>query len=411
MTPPMDEIKGLSAEDVLTPFVGRDTLTNRELFQQLALQLDIPDAALDARAPVGKSGKNYNLFERKVRWHQQTLKHLGVLERVERGTWRLSGEAREKLTPAPRNAVLLAFSTDLGCALWANAEDVFTGLGEQITLAFTSPPYPLAKQRAYGNADQAGYIAWLLPILEPIVAHLRPGGSVVLNLGNDIFEPGSPARSLYLERLTLALHDELGLHLMERFVWHNPTKPPGPVQWASVKRVHHNTAYEHVLWFTNDPALVVADNRRCLREHTEQHRRLMDSGGVKRYAQYAGGAYTVREGSFGAHTEGAIARNVLTIPHRDPDQSPARAFAAEHGLPTHPALMPSKLAEHFVRFLSEVGDLIVDPFGGWATTGRGAELNNRRWLVTERCREYLMAAAQRFTGAPGFQTSMGGFNA
>ena len=73
--------------------------------------------------------------------------------------------------------------------------------------------------------------------------------------------------------------------------------------------------------------------------------------------------------------------------------------------------MPSKLAEHFVRFLSEVGDLIVDPFGGWATTGRGAELNNRRWLVTERCREYLMAAAQRFAGAPGFQTSMGGFNA
>lgn len=110
----------------------------------------------------------------------------------------------------------------------------------------------------------------------------------------------------------------------------------------------------------------------------------------------------------GTPTDGAIARNVLTIPHRDPDQQPARDFAARHGLPAHPALMPVRLAEHFVRFLSEVGDLIVDPFGGWATTGRGAELHGRRWLVTERCREYLIAAAQRFRGAPGFETSMEG---
>lgn len=35
-----------------------------------------------------------------------------------------------------------------------------------------------------------------------------------------------------------------------------------------------------------------------------------------------------------------------------------------------------------------------------------AELHGRRWLVTERCREYLIAAAQRFRGAPGFETSM-----
>lgn len=193
---------------------------------------------------------------------------------------------------------------------------------------------------------------------------------------------------------------------LERFVWHNPTKPPGPVQWASIRRVNHNTAYEHVLRFTNDPALVVADNRRCLHEHTDKHRRFMESGGVKQYARYAGGAYTVREGSFSAPTEGAIARNVLSIPHRDPDQQAARDYAAAHGLPAHPALMPSRLAEHFVRFLSDMGDLIVDPFGGWVTTGRGAELHGRRWLVTERCREYLMAAAQRFRGAPGFYTPM-----
>lgn len=402
------EAREITVESVMAPFVGRDRLTNRELFQQLALQLEIPDQELGGRVPVGKAGKEYNLFERKVRWHQQTLKHLGVLERVDRGVWQLSDEARDKLTPAPRKAVLLAFSTDLGCALWASAEDVFSRLDDDITLAFTSPPYPLAKQRAYGNVDQAAYVDWLLPILEPIVEHLRPGGSLVLNLGNEIFEAGSPARSLYLERLTLALHDRLGLKLMERFVWHNPTKPPGPVQWASIRRVQHNAAYEHVLWFTNDPALALADNRRCLREHTDQHRRLMDAGGVKQYARYSGGSYTVREGSFGARTEGAIARNVLTIPHRCPDQAPARDFAAANGIQAHPALMPLALAEHFVKFLSDVGDLVVDAFGGWGTTARAAEIHDRRWLITERCREYLLGGAQRFQSCRGFQRAWNG---
>ena len=391
----------VSCEHVAAPFVGREQMTNRELFDEIADSLGVPDEVRDERAPVGRSGARHNLFERRVRWHQQSLRRMGVLERVDRGVWRLSAQARAESTVAPRKVVLLAFSTDLGCALWGNAEDVFGGLGEQITLSFASPPYPLTKQRAYGNACEAEYVDWLVPILEPIVKHLRPGGNLVLNLGNDIFVQGSPARSLYIERLTLALHSRLGLALMDRFVWVG-NKPPGPVQWASIKRVHHNASYEHVLWFTNDPMNVIADNRRCLRPHSPEHLKLMRAGGERRQATYAGGAYTLRRGSFGKETAGAIARNVLEIPHRDADQRPARAFAAAHGLPPHPAQMPLKLAEHFVRFLSDVGDLVVDPFGGGATTGRAAELNDRRWLVTERCREYLMAAAERFKGARGF---------
>jgi site-specific DNA-methyltransferase (cytosine-N4-specific) len=395
--------KALSLAAVMAPFVGRDHLSNRELFEQLALSLDIPEPERQARVPVGKSGEVHNLFERKVRWYQQTLKRLGVLERVDRGTWRLSADARQKLTPAPRKAVMLAFSTTLGCALWGNAEDVFSNLGEQVTLAFTSPPYPLARQRSYGGVDRQHYVDWLLQVLEPVVACLRPGGSLVLNLGNDIFEPGSPARSLYIERLTLALHDRLGLHLMDRFVWHNPAKPPGPTQWACMRPLQHVGCYEHVLWFTNDPSRVLSNNRRCLQEHTQRHQRLMRSGGVRESANYADGAYSRRPGNFGGQTEGALPRNVLSIRHNDPSQKTAREFAAQHGLPVHPALMPLKLAEHFVRFLTEEGDLMVDQFAGWATSGLAAELNNRRWVIAERCREYLQVAAERFRGAPGFQ--------
>lgn len=235
-----DRIPDVPLTSVMSAFVGRDTLSNQELYDQLSLDLDLPAVYTEERVPVGKSEATHNLYQRKVRWHQQTLRRIGAIERMDRGRWRLTAKARSELTPAPKRQVLLAFSTDLGVALWGHAEDVFGSLQEQITLAFTSPPFPLAKQRQYGNVEQSQYVDWLCKMMEPIVKQLRRGGNLVLNLSNDIFTPGLPSRSLYLERLTLAMCDRLGLSLMDRFIWDSPSKPPGPVQWASLKRVQCN---------------------------------------------------------------------------------------------------------------------------------------------------------------------------
>ena len=387
---------------VLSAYVEKGSVDNKALFEQLSLDLSMPAETLLKKAPVGRSGEKHNLFARSVRWHQQTLKRLGVIERMDRGVWRLTDKAKAELTQQKPQTVMLAFSTELGCALWGNAQDVFANLQEEITLAFTSPPYPLAVERQYGNVEQGKYVDWLVQMLEPIVKNLRAGGSLVLNLSNDIFVPGMPSRSLYLERVTLALHDRLGLHLMDRFVWHNPSKPPGPIQWASLRRMQLNVAYEPVLYFTNDPMKALGDNRRCLIEHTDKQKKLIEQGGEQRNASNSGGAYVIKQGSYSNETRGAIARNLQTIGHRDADQTPARKFCKEMGLPAHPAPMPTKLAEFFVEFLSNKDDLVVDPFGGWATTGKAAENKGRRWIVTERCKEYLLAASERFKKCEGF---------
>lgn len=157
-----------------------------------------------------------------------------------------------------------------------------------------------------------------------------------------------------------------------------------------------------VLWFTNDPVNVIADNRRVLEPHSERHLKLMASGGESRTAEFSGGAYKIKPGSFGKETSGKIPRNILTIAHRDSDQNPSRSYAKERGWPAHPAPMPLKLAEFFIQFLSEIGDLVVDPFGGMATTGKAAENHGRRWLVTEKCREYIESASERFIKSKGF---------
>lgn len=49
-----------------------------------------------------------------------------------------------------------------------------------------------------------------------------------------------------------------------------------------------------------------------------------------------------------------------------------------------------------MRFLTDEGDIVVDPFAGSNTTGAVAEGLNRRWVATETVEEYLLASKFRF---------------
>lgn len=381
-------------------------LTNGDLFDHLARERLIDRDELHRREPVGRSGARHSLTQRRLRWYQQDLRRMGLLERdpARRGVWRLTGEGRRQFVrPAPKT-VLLAFSTDLGVALWGACEDVFTGMESEIALALTSPPYPLAKTRAYGNVGPQQYVDFICKTMEPIARALRRGGSIVLNVSQDIFEPGTPARSTYLERMVIALCDRLGLHLVDRLVWHNPAKPPGPVQWASIRRVALNVAWEPAYWFTNDPHALRSDNRRVLRRHTERHAALVASGGESRQRRYSDGAYSLRSGrSFSNATDGAIPRNVLRIGHACAGQQRYKEAARRLGLPAHGAPMPEALAEFVIRFLTEEGDLVADPFAGSCTTAAVAERLGRRWICSELVGEYLRGGAMRLADASGFE--------
>jgi len=379
-------------------------LDNRTLYERVADSAGMSSEERNRRAPVGASGKPYGLFARAVRWHQQTLKHMGCLQRVAsaRGVWHLGTTTKSKLFEARPGVRLVAFSTNLGVALWGGCRDVFATCQDEIVACITSPPYPLARPRAYGNVDEGEFTDFICRALEPIIRRLARGGSLCLNLGNDIFLAGVPARSLYRERLVLALTERFSLFKLDDMVWFNPSRAPSPVQWASKQRVQLNASYEIITWLTNDPARVRSDNRRVLLPHTERHLKLIAAGGEHRRAEYADGAHTVRAGSFAAATQGRIPRNVLTVGHRCADTNQYRRDAQALGLPVHGAMMPIAIPEFLIRFLSEPGELIIDPFGGTCTTARAAEKLGRRWLVSEIMLEYLRGAAPRFSGCDGF---------
>jgi len=56
------------------------------------------------------------------------------------------------------------------------------------------------------------------------------------------------------------------------------------------------------------------------------------------------------------------------------------------------------LPRFFIEFLTEPGDLVLDPFAGSNTTGAVAEELRRKWIAIEKNREYAEDSELRFQG-------------
>jgi site-specific DNA-methyltransferase (cytosine-N4-specific) len=65
--------------------------------------------------------------------------------------------------------------------------------------------------------------------------------------------------------------------------------------------------------------------------------------------------------------------------------------------------MPLDVAQFFIKFLTEKGDIVLDPFGGSNVTGAAAESLGRQWISIETKSEYIRGSAARF--APATPTS------
>ncbi|MCI0563144.1 MAG: site-specific DNA-methyltransferase, partial [Nitrososphaera sp.] len=68
----------------------------------------------------------------------------------------------------------------------------------------------------------------------------------------------------------------------------------------------------------------------------------------------------------------------------------------EAGITPHPARYPVKLPEFFIKFLTDEGDVVLDPFAGSNVTGEACEMSSRNWLAFEIVEEYVRASHFRF---------------
>jgi site-specific DNA-methyltransferase (cytosine-N4-specific) len=284
-----------------------------------------------------------------------------------------------------------AYTTPFGRCYQADAIDVLRELADNsVALVLTSPPFALRRQKAYGNVEPAQYIDWFWPFAAEIHRVLQPDGSFVFDLGG-AWNRGSGTRSLYQYELILKLSGMF--YLAQEFYWYNPSKLPTPAEWVTIKRTRVKDAV-NMLWWLSKTATPNADNRRVLKPYSRSMKRLLRDGyqTAMRPSQHEISPHFRRDNG------GAIPPNLLEVPNTASGDKYIR-LCRDAGLPIHPARFPPGVPEFFVRFLTEPGQLVVDPFAGSNVTGHVAEKLERRWLAVELSADYVAGSQLRFETA------------
>lgn len=285
----------------------------------------------------------------------------------------------------------VGYETTDGIAYCGDAIDILRGMEtECIDLVITSPPYALHFKKEYGNAEQAEYLSWFEPFAFEIFRVLKSSGSFVLNIGG-AWTPGKPVRSLYIYRLVLHLCDTVNFNLCQEFFWYNPAKMPAPAEWVNVRRIRVKDSTEYIFWF-GKTEFPYADNRNVLQPYSKDMERLIRKG-VKETVRPSGHAI---KKSFSKNHGGSIPGNLISCGNNESNSTYLQNLKTD-GRKIHPARFPAELPKFFIKFLTNPGDIVLDPFAGSNTTGFIAEKLGRRWIAIEKDREYLDSSKLRFS--------------
>jgi DNA modification methylase len=298
------------------------------------------------------------------------------------------------MTPTANTS--LAYETKYGKCYQASIEDFLTSsvahrLKNRVNLIFTSPPFPLASPKKYGNRVGRDYLEWIVTVVKNLIPLLAEDGSLVIEIGN-AWDKGAPTMSTLPLKTLLAIEEETNLYLCQQFVWENSARLPGPATWVNKERIRLKDSHTHIWWFSPSPR-PKANNRNVLTEYSPAMKRLIKTG------KYNPGTrpsqHVIGEESFKTDNAGAIHGSTIVMGNTYSDPA-YRAWCENAGVDLHPARMPINLAEFFIKFLTDTGDRVLDPFGGSNTTGKAAENLRRRWVTVERDANYVEGSRGRF---------------
>ena len=291
----------------------------------------------------------------------------------------------------PANLLRLFHKTDLGEILWGDSRSYLFSKAapESVDLIMTSPPFGLVRKKSYGNEDAERYCDWFRPFAEGFRRVLKDTGSLVIDIGG-AWVPGQPTRSLYHFKLLVMLVEEYGFHLCQEHYWWNPAKLPTPAEWVNVRRVRVKDAVNTIWWLSKTP-YPKANNKRILQPYSKSMRSLLKNGYK---AKIRPSGHDISE-KFKKDNGGSVPPNLLAIANTESNGRYQNHCRAEN-IAIHPARFPAQLPEYFIRFLTDPGELVVDPFAGSCVTGVVAENLARQWVCCELSEEYLLGGRARF---------------
>lgn len=310
-----------------------------------------------------------------------------------------------------------AYNTKIGDFIFGDSIEILSHelkkkLKGKVDLIITSPPFPLNNKKKYGNKKGEDYLQWFTELAPIFSELLSETGSLVIEIGNS-WEPERPVQSLlHLEcLLALVKHPDANLRLIQEFICYNPSKLPSPAQWVTVNRIRTVDSYTHVWWIAKSD-FPKADNKKVLKPYSKSminllKRKKYNSGrrpsehviSEKSFLENHGGSIAHNFFEMDSYDESRDVRlphNVLSFSNTNSNDFYSRA-CRERDITPHPARMNGGLINFFIEFLTDEGDLVLDPFAGSNTTGYHAEMLNRKWFAFEIKESYLEQAVLRFS--------------
>ena len=244
----------------------------------------------------------------------------------------------------------------------------------------TSPPY--FRQRDYGHADQIGlehsrdeYIAALVAVFSEIRRTLKDDGTVWLNISDTYLK-----KSLMMipARLAIALADD-GWIIRQDIVWSKPNPMPEPAPGRCVR------AHEYIFLLSKKSKY----QWNALRERGVCVKAGAFSANTK--ANHGIGRGNTGLNAFKARFAEEIKKNGFGMRNRRSVWE-CQIRASRH---KHFATFPEALIEPMIAASTNVGDLILDPFGGSGTTAVVAYRMGRQCDLIELNPAYAGIAKNR----------------
>jgi len=253
-----------------------------------------------------------------------------------------------------------------------------------IDLIVTSPPYADRREKSYGGIKPTKYVDWFLSISLQLIRILKPNGSFILNIKENV---KNGERQTYVLELILALKGQ-GWLWVEEYCWYKKNSYPG--KWPNRFR----DTWERCLHFTKqknfrmyqDAVKVAIGDWKNLR---------FKSLSKKDYIRSVSGtnSHFGRKVSNWLNRRKVYPHNVLVFEEEHfAEPKTLIHFATECSNRNHSAVFPIELPSWFIKLFTQKGDVVLDPFLGAGTTAIAAYLLDRSYIGIEASPSYAKLA-------------------
>ena len=288
------------------------------------------------------------------------------------------------------------YKTSLGICINEKCEEVIEkylvpNYSSVIQLVFTSPPFPLNRVKKYGNLVGDDYKKWLCDVGDSLLPLLTEDGSIVIEMGN-AWNPGEPTFSTLPMETLLEFKNRCGLYLCQEFIYYNPARLPGPIQWVNKEKIRVKDSFTR-LWWLSKTQRPYACNTNVLGAYSKQMEKLLNN--QKYNSGLRPSEHSISKTAFLQNNGGSIPSNVIIAANTD-SKNDYLSECKANNIAIHPARMPIAIPEFFIKMLTQEGDIVLDCFSGSNTTGYCAEILNRKWISIEAEEDYFLGSKYRF---------------